>query len=1207
MFASPLNLGIAIVLKDGVSYRAGNVQRAFRSMEYAAYSAARGMNRAAVDVESSFNNITRSVFAAGAVLSSLAFPVKQAVEFGKALSEVETIADEFTSNMGRLSDSILKQITDFPGDLVTQSQAVYEAVSAGFLNTADASYIASEATKTAAVTFTDTKTVLDGLVGTMNAYRLSADKAAEVSDAFFQTVKFGKVRGSEVARFFPLVSSSGAALGIPYKELLGTYASMTLGGLPPEAAAQYLRQIVLGFNHPKKEARKVAASMGMDLSVGHLRDLEKQSPGYGMQRFLQEMYAKSMAKGGARSGSELFQTMLTGRQAFAGATTLTQNMGRWKFILDNMFSDERFDEYGRRYSNRLYALYIRSKQLDYQLSRLRGTFQVLGQSLGKPVINGLSGPIGALATGIGHLGQMLTKHQGIARGLTTWVQALGAALLTYGGVMMGRRAGAYARGFQPGTIDFVNHMTRPWLGVNMTMRNVIPRLTATFMLLGGALAVYRRMLERNTFHLAERTAKFNVVKDALMEALGNMTGAKGSISEDTFKALQRTPGGVAAFEKWFRILYRLGQFGKGFMSGFGDVFKGISDFVIDGLEKLAKVIGKIAPNWGRRLETFLQSLSAANPHRFLAWGVAVGKFVGVLTALIAIPRTLTGLRLIGGTLLWMARAPIVTPWNLLTGAFLRLANAARSVVASVRGLRFLMFGRSGGIMGPLTAAQAAHGAAGGLFGRGRRAYAAAGGISGMASDVWSVVANRAGGAFRAVRSAPGRLVGAVGRGFQNIGALALQGLLGAGSGIARGLSAIGSAARIAGGAVVSFGRMFLSTMVEMAVAMATNPVGLAIMAVVAVLAVLYFKWGAFRTFFLNSWTHIKGVFVSWWGWVSRIGNFITDKLGGAWTWVKDKAMTALNGIMSMFHKLWDNPFVIWLRQKFGDVARGLQNMGASAGVLDTLVDSHTRYGQETDKHYYQRISDDDLSTLEATLDRYQNKNDPIRKNGDYTRLLDAYIGHLANLRSAVMYENPLALTNGKLMLGALGSTDLNAMIRDRLQAAGLDKLIGVDAVTASGVGNPPPPSEDDIHDLGDNLGGKLDENKDAIYDVNKTLMKYSPFRVWEFPKTALKDPFEAEQAKFLDLLAKGQTAPQAKAAAHQQNLQESIDSMKGALEAVGSDMKAVAGRAMHVTMKLKDKVLGEAAVSAVQNQVRTDRERGKNLSGSSIIPIPAMP
>ena len=135
---------------------------------------------------------------AAVFVATMVSATKKANEFQKAMANVSTLVDTTKVNMQELTYEILK-LSPALGDTTELTKGLYQAFSSGARTAEDAMETTVTAAKFGKAALTDTFTAVDVLTTAMNAYGRETMTAEKAADIFFQTIKYGKIVGEELA------------------------------------------------------------------------------------------------------------------------------------------------------------------------------------------------------------------------------------------------------------------------------------------------------------------------------------------------------------------------------------------------------------------------------------------------------------------------------------------------------------------------------------------------------------------------------------------------------------------------------------------------------------------------------------------------------------------------------------------------------------------------------------------------------------------------------------------------------------------------------------------------------------------------------------------------------------------------------------------------------------------------------------------------
>ena len=166
-----------------------------------------------------------------------------AKEYQKSMKEVATISSEISNNLSAYQQSLIDLTTEVPISANESAKALYGIVSAGY-DGANGLKMLEVSAKAAVGGVTDTATAADGMTSIMNAYRISMDKAEEVSDQLFTTVRLGKTTFGEISASISQAAPTAAAFGVELDQLLGALATITKTGTPTAQAMTQIRAAI---------------------------------------------------------------------------------------------------------------------------------------------------------------------------------------------------------------------------------------------------------------------------------------------------------------------------------------------------------------------------------------------------------------------------------------------------------------------------------------------------------------------------------------------------------------------------------------------------------------------------------------------------------------------------------------------------------------------------------------------------------------------------------------------------------------------------------------------------------------------------------------------------------------------------------------------------------------------------------------------------
>lgn len=219
-------------------------------------------------LDNSFGGLGRAAKVAalaigGALVLALGKAVDAAIEFERAMRNVNSIAKLSEKELGRLSKQVLELAGETGQAPKTLAEGLYDIVSSGF-EANDAIKVLAASAKAATAGLTDTKTAARAVAAALNAYHLGADDARKVSDILFETVNKGVLTFEELAQNIGDVVPLGAPLGISLEEIGAALATLTLqGGSAAERATQ-VKNTMIQLASPSKALKALFEDLGFE-------------------------------------------------------------------------------------------------------------------------------------------------------------------------------------------------------------------------------------------------------------------------------------------------------------------------------------------------------------------------------------------------------------------------------------------------------------------------------------------------------------------------------------------------------------------------------------------------------------------------------------------------------------------------------------------------------------------------------------------------------------------------------------------------------------------------------------------------------------------------------------------------------------------------------------------------------------------------------
>lgn len=250
----------------------------------------------------------------GEVKDAFVGTIESAAEFERGMLNIQSITKNSDESLAAMGDTVLDLGAEFGQSAKTMTDALYDISSSGFQG-ADALDILEASTKAATAGLSTTGEAAAGITAVLNAYGLSAEDAAGVSDVLFQTVNRGVVDFSTLSSEIGKTTALAAPLGVSLEEVAAGIAVMTRAGIDAENATTQLNAIMSSMLKPSNEAAELAKKLGIEWSAQGLK-------ANGLTGTLNKMIKAT------KGNQEQMATLLGDARAIRGAFSLAAEGGK---------------------------------------------------------------------------------------------------------------------------------------------------------------------------------------------------------------------------------------------------------------------------------------------------------------------------------------------------------------------------------------------------------------------------------------------------------------------------------------------------------------------------------------------------------------------------------------------------------------------------------------------------------------------------------------------------------------------------------------------------------------------------------------------------------------------------------------------------------------------------------------------------------------
>ncbi len=231
---------------------------------------------------------------------------KVAIDFDRNMRNVNSIAQLPEKSLAKLSERVRSLAGETAQSPQTLAQGLYDLVSSGFDANESMEILAKSATA-ATAGLTDTATSTKAVAAVLNAYRLPAKKAGDVSDVLFRTVDRGVISFETLAGSIGMALPASAALGVNVNSLGAAIATLTKQGQSGESAVVNINAAMTALFKPTVDMKAALKELGYENSEALIK-------AKGFQGGLQELI--DTTDGTTASVGKLFSNVRAQRAAF---------------------------------------------------------------------------------------------------------------------------------------------------------------------------------------------------------------------------------------------------------------------------------------------------------------------------------------------------------------------------------------------------------------------------------------------------------------------------------------------------------------------------------------------------------------------------------------------------------------------------------------------------------------------------------------------------------------------------------------------------------------------------------------------------------------------------------------------------------------------------------------------------------------------------
>ena len=185
-----------------------------------------------------------------------------AMDFDKQVAEIAAINPE--RNFQEIAASVREMSDAFNQPISQVAEGQYQLLSSQFTTAADRVNILTAANQLSKVSAQDFSAVTLLLVGALNAYGESSDRAGLRAGQFFQAIKDGRLRAAELGTALGRIEGIGHELGMSLEEMNSAMVSISIGGVKATEAGTQLRGMISALLKPSQEMKDALKNIGVE-------------------------------------------------------------------------------------------------------------------------------------------------------------------------------------------------------------------------------------------------------------------------------------------------------------------------------------------------------------------------------------------------------------------------------------------------------------------------------------------------------------------------------------------------------------------------------------------------------------------------------------------------------------------------------------------------------------------------------------------------------------------------------------------------------------------------------------------------------------------------------------------------------------------------------------------------------------------------------
>lgn len=220
-----------------------------------------GVTRAGERLTAAGATLTRSVTLPTLAIGAVAG--KTAIDFDAAMRNVNSIAQLPERGLGRLERRVLALAGPTAQAPKTLAEGLYDLVSSGF-DANESMFVLDKSARAATAGLTTTEVSAGAVAAVLNAYKLPAKEAGDVSDVLFRIVDRGVISFETLASTVGDVLPFADSLDVNLREVGASIATMTKAGISAPETMTRIKAAMVTLIKPGEDLSNVMEELGYE-------------------------------------------------------------------------------------------------------------------------------------------------------------------------------------------------------------------------------------------------------------------------------------------------------------------------------------------------------------------------------------------------------------------------------------------------------------------------------------------------------------------------------------------------------------------------------------------------------------------------------------------------------------------------------------------------------------------------------------------------------------------------------------------------------------------------------------------------------------------------------------------------------------------------------------------------------------------------------